>query len=151
MLIPNISAALSLCQRSVFLQWMADEAETRLFQRLRVRTACSPLNGASLSPPPRTREVGAERMKSQRLAGVLWNTIFCIWYGHCNHVLTCTISTQNQAYQVPLVDGGGAHEVPLQSGCQRWGTSFPQWCKPLLRSTQISLNSPTHPHSSSSL
>lgn len=116
-----------------------------------MRIACSALNGASLSPPPKTREVGVERMKSQRLGGVLRNTIFWIWYGHCNYVLTCTISTQNQAYQVPLVDGGGAHKVPLQSGCQGWGTSFSQYCKPLLRSTQISLNSPTLPHSSSSI
>lgn len=81
------------------------------------------------------------------------------WEGYCEilssgygmGIATMYLPAQNQAYQVPLVDGGGAHKVPLQSGYQGWGTSFSQYCKPLLRSTQISLNSPTHPHSSSSI
>ena len=117
------SAAISLGQRSFWLQWRqltqrlitAQNAENEWWWSAQCLMGhlYHPLQGSwNIS------EEGSEWHKIQGMKGVLWNTIFWTWHSHCPHELPASVVAYTRLDHVDTLHQGLGREFVKHHLCE---------------------------------
>lgn len=109
------SAAISLGQRSFWLQWETVNTGTHNWSKCWewVMVECSALNEISVIPSKAQRtshKRDQNKVRAREWKGWLWNTIFWTWHNHCSHELPAAVVAYTRLDRVDTFHQGWGRE-----------------------------------------